>query len=62
VPPPKNIYGVTKIAAENLCELFHNLVLDLLDAGEDPLSPLARAVGSKGYHAHAFADEPYPVE
>jgi UDP-glucose 4-epimerase len=23
VPMPKNIYGVTKIAAENLCELFH---------------------------------------
>ena len=24
VPVPKNIYGVTKAAAENLCELFHN--------------------------------------
>src|SRR4030095_12758070 len=23
VPVPKNIYGVTKVAAENLCELFH---------------------------------------
>src|SRR5215471_8563698 len=23
VPTPKNIYGITKIAAENLCELFH---------------------------------------
>jgi len=23
VPKPKNIYGVTKLAAENLCELFH---------------------------------------
>lgn len=23
VPLPKNIYGVTKLAAENLCELFH---------------------------------------
>src|SRR5262245_46231945 len=23
VPVPKNIYGITKIAAENLCELFH---------------------------------------
>jgi UDP-glucose 4-epimerase len=23
IPIPKNIYGVTKIAAENLCELFH---------------------------------------
>ena len=24
VPAPKNIYGVTKLAAENLCELFHH--------------------------------------
>ena len=24
--------------------------LDLLKAGEDPRSPLARAVGAKGYH------------
>jgi len=24
-PKPKNIYGVTKIAAENLCELFHQI-------------------------------------
>ena len=23
VPVPKNIYGVTKVAAENLCQLFH---------------------------------------
>jgi len=25
VPEPKNIYGVTKLAAEQLCELFHRL-------------------------------------
>ncbi len=25
VPQPKNIYGVTKLAAENLCQLFHRL-------------------------------------
>lgn len=25
VPVPKNIYGVTKVAAENLCELFHHI-------------------------------------
>jgi UDP-glucose 4-epimerase len=37
-------------------------VIDLLHAGEDPRSSLARAVGAKGYHAHAFADGPYPVE
>ncbi len=37
-------------------------VLRRLDAGEDPRSPLARAVGSKGYHRQVFAEGPYPVE
>jgi nucleoside-diphosphate-sugar epimerase len=37
-------------------------VLDRLSTGEDPRSPLARAVGSKGYHARPFAAGPYPVE
>jgi UDP-glucose 4-epimerase len=37
-------------------------VLDRLSAGEDPRSPLSRAVGAKGYHARKFADGPYPVE
>jgi UDP-glucose 4-epimerase len=37
-------------------------VLDRLRAGEDPRSPLARAVGSKGYHARTFAGGPYPIE
>jgi UDP-glucose 4-epimerase len=37
-------------------------IIDLLLAGEDPRSSLARAVGSKGYHVEAFAEGPYPVE
>jgi UDP-glucose 4-epimerase len=37
-------------------------IIDLLLAGEDPRSLLARTVGSKGYHADAFAEGPYPVE
>ena len=36
-------------------------VLDRLRASEDTRSPLARAVGSKGYHASTFAEAPYPV-
>jgi UDP-glucose 4-epimerase len=36
-------------------------VIDRLKAGEDFRSPLAQAVGSKGYHAQPFADGPYPV-
>ncbi|MEQ9814066.1 MAG: NAD(P)-dependent oxidoreductase [Azospirillaceae bacterium] len=37
-------------------------VLRAVAAGEDPRSPLARAVGAKGYHDAVFADGPYPVE
>lgn len=33
-----------------------------LDAGEDIRSPLARQIGSKGYHAETFSDGPYPVD
>ncbi|MFZ1990848.1 MAG: NAD(P)-dependent oxidoreductase [Alphaproteobacteria bacterium] len=36
-------------------------VLDCLAAGADFRSPLAREVGSKGYHATAFDEGPYPV-
>lgn len=37
-------------------------VIELLRAGQDPRSPLARQIGSKGYHEYAFADGPYPIE
>jgi UDP-glucose 4-epimerase len=36
-------------------------VLDCLKAGSEPRSPLARTVGSKGYHAQEFAEGPYPT-
>jgi nucleoside-diphosphate-sugar epimerase len=36
-------------------------VLNRLRAGTDFRSPLARAVGSKGYHAHKFAEGLYPL-
>ena len=36
-------------------------VIANLKAGEDPRSPLAQAVGSKGYHADQFAEGPYPL-
>jgi len=36
-------------------------VLDSLRADRDFRSPLALAIGSKGYHAQVFADGPYPV-
>jgi UDP-glucose 4-epimerase len=37
-------------------------VIDLVSGGKDPRSPLACAVGSKGYHAVALADGLYPVD
>src|SRR5262249_15115156 len=37
-------------------------VLECVRRGEEVFSPLARAVGSKGYHPQRFEDGPYPVE
>lgn len=37
-------------------------LLKRLRADQDFRSPLARLVGSKGYHAETFADGPFPVE
>ncbi len=36
-------------------------VIGRLKADEDPRSPLARVVGSKGYHSRVFNEGPYPV-
>ncbi|WJR80743.1 NAD(P)-dependent oxidoreductase [Bradyrhizobium sp. NP1] len=33
-----------------------------LKASQDVLSPLARAIGAKGYHDRVFSEGPYPVE
>jgi UDP-glucose 4-epimerase len=41
------------------CDFQH--VLDCLDAGKDWRSPLATAVGSKGYHDVGFGEQPYPA-
>ena len=37
-------------------------VLELIEADGAVGSPLARTIGSKGYHAQTFADGPYPTE
>ena len=39
---------------------FH-YAMQRLKANQDYRSPLAIAVGAKGYHAESFADGPYPV-
>jgi UDP-glucose 4-epimerase len=35
--------------------------LACIDTGHDYRSPLAQAIGSKGYHSQTFSDGPYPV-
>lgn len=37
-------------------------ILNSLKAKADPRSPIALAVGAKGYHVHKFVEGPYPVE
>lgn len=37
-------------------------MLDKLKKGEDMRSELAISIGSKGYHAEQFSDEPYPAK
>lgn len=37
-------------------------VLARVATGEAPTSPLAQAIGAKGYHAETFVEGPYPVE
>lgn len=37
-------------------------VIDCLEADADFRSPLARLIGSKGYHAEVFSHGPYPVD
>ena len=37
-------------------------LLARLRTDDDIRSPLAREVGSKGYHDRAFRDGPYPLE
>jgi UDP-glucose 4-epimerase len=37
-------------------------IIDRLKADDDVRSPLARLVGSKGYHAETFTEGPFPVE
>jgi len=39
-----------------------NELIGRLTAGKDLRGPLARTIGSKGYHNEAFVDGPYPVE
>jgi hypothetical protein len=37
-------------------------IVRALSSGEDLCSPLARLIGSKGYHPEQFRDGPYPID
>ena len=63
-PHIRRIYVNARARAELGWQPRHDFVsvLARVRAGDDFRSPLARAIGSKGYHAEVFSDGPFPVE
>ena len=64
LPDIDRIYVNQRIRDELGWQPLHDFKSQIakLAAGEDLRSPLARIIGSKGYHAYKFTDGPYPVE
>jgi nucleoside-diphosphate-sugar epimerase len=64
IPGINRIYVNDKACAELGWKPRHDFraVIARLKADGDVLSPLARQVGSKGYHDRVFSEGPYPVE
>jgi hypothetical protein len=64
LPSIDRVYVSTRACAELGWQPRYDFafVIDRLRRGEDMRSPLARRIGSKGYHAEVFAEGPYPVE
>ena len=64
VPGIDRVYDNARARAELGWQPRHDFraLIARLKAGEDTGSPLAREIGSKGYHDRAFRDGPYPVE
>ncbi|HXB25078.1 MAG TPA: NAD(P)-dependent oxidoreductase [Gemmatimonadaceae bacterium] len=62
-PSIDRVYVNAKARAELGWRPRHDFrsLIECLATGGDSRSPLARLVGSKGYHAQTFADGPYPV-
>jgi UDP-glucose 4-epimerase len=63
IPGIDRVYVNDKARAELRWQPRHDFraLMARLKADDDILSPLAREVGSKGYHDRAFGDGPYPV-
>jgi UDP-glucose 4-epimerase len=64
VPGIDRVYVNDKARAELGWQPRHDFrsLVARLRADDDILSPLAREIGSKGYHDRVFRDGPYPVE
>jgi UDP-glucose 4-epimerase len=64
VPGIDRVYVNDKARAELGWQPRHDFrsLIGRLQAEEDIRSPLAREIGSKGYHDRVFRDGPYPVE
>ena len=63
MPSIDRVYVNAKARAELGWQPRHDFrsLIERLETGGDSRSPLARLVGSKGYHAEVFTDGPYPV-
>ncbi|SHJ64725.1 Nucleoside-diphosphate-sugar epimerase [Bradyrhizobium lablabi] len=63
IPGIDRVYVNDKARAELGWQARHDFraLMARLKADDDILSPLAREIGSKGYHDRAFGDGPYPV-
>jgi nucleoside-diphosphate-sugar epimerase len=64
IPGIDRVYVNDKARAELGWQPRHDFraLVARLQAGDDIRSPLAREVGSKGYHDRVFRDGPYPLE
>jgi nucleoside-diphosphate-sugar epimerase len=63
-PGMDRVYVNDKARAELGWQPRHDFrsLIARLKTDDDILSPLARKIGSKGYHDRVFGDGPYPVE
>jgi nucleoside-diphosphate-sugar epimerase len=64
IPGIDRVYVNDRARAELGWQPRHDFraLIERLRADEDIRSPLAREIGSKGYHGRAFREGPYPVE
>jgi UDP-glucose 4-epimerase len=64
IPSIDRVYDNKRARTELGWQPLHDFgsVIRRLSRGEEIMSPLARLIGSKGYHARTFSEGPYPVD